>query len=188
MRRHRNTRRGVYVTQGYRSSRRDSRSTKWHAVQWTGFTSFWAIWSVNVNPATGVTDKDGNSYFQVITCAFVASSRNIKLYNYQMLLDSLVWNRYLIRGIDVTFTPRIGVNQSSFSRGGHLQQPLGHAFSTIHNPVQQMLVHDYVSRPLQLHHWQHRNRRQHQEQEVRPDTVRLQRRLRNSLVQNGRLL
>ena len=67
-----------------------------------------------IYPATGVTDSDGNSYFPVNTWAFGVSPRNLKQYNYQMLLDSLVWNGYVIRGVDIKFTPRMGANQPGF--------------------------------------------------------------------------
>jgi hypothetical protein len=64
-----------------------------------------------IYPATGVSDKDGNTYFPVNTWGFAVSPRNLKQYNYQMLLDSLVWQNYTIEDVNIVFTPRMGATQ-----------------------------------------------------------------------------
>lgn len=64
-----------------------------------------------IYPATGVADADKNTYFPVNTWGFGITPRNLKQYNYQMLLDSLVWNNYSVRGVAIKFTPLMGAMQ-----------------------------------------------------------------------------
>lgn len=67
--------------------------------------------AAKIYPATGVTDSDKNSYFPVNVWGFGISPRNLKQYNYQMLLDSLVWNQYRVRGVQIKFVPLMGAMQ-----------------------------------------------------------------------------
>lgn len=67
-----------------------------------------------IYPPTGQTDSEGNSYFPVNTWGFAVSPRNLKQYNYQMLLDSLVWNQYSVSNVSIDFIPLMGATQPGF--------------------------------------------------------------------------
>ena len=58
--------------------------------------------------ASGVADKDGNTFFPYNQWAFAVSARNLSKYNYQMLLDSLQYAGMTIHEVNCTITPSRG--------------------------------------------------------------------------------
>lgn len=67
--------------------------------------------AAKVYPDTGVT-VDGTSYFPTNTWGFAISPRNLKQYNFEMLIDSLSWNNYEPNGVYIKWVPRMGANQT----------------------------------------------------------------------------
>lgn len=65
-----------------------------------------------IYPPTDLKDDSGNTYFPYNTWGYAISGRNLKQYNSPMLLDSLVWNNYAVRGVGVEFTAVGGANQT----------------------------------------------------------------------------
>lgn len=64
--------------------------------------------SSSLYPVSGETP----SYFPKNTWGFAVSTRNLKQYNYQMLIDSLIWENYSVTDMSINWTPQMGAFQA----------------------------------------------------------------------------
>ena len=62
-------------------------------------------------PNTGVS-ADGSSYFPVGQWGFAISPRNLKQYNWNMVMDAMLWNNYQVTGLGVEWIPNQGALQA----------------------------------------------------------------------------